>query len=246
MNKITYFILIILIGAIGGVLASGFLMPYLAHTAAFEKISWLKAGNGGTTIINKTEEKIIKEDKAVEEAISKISPAVVGIVAKSKGTSSKNLAVYSTGFITASDGLVIGQNSAVPAGNYEYSVLREGASIEAEIIRRDAKSDLVLLKFQQSNLPVVSFSNISDLRLGGKIILVGVDAEGPASRVVNLGFIKSLGEKTFSASFEKADKKFSGAPIVDIESEVLAMAQIGASGNARIITAENIINFLKQ
>jgi S1-C subfamily serine protease len=231
----------------GGILASGFLMPYLAHTAPFDKISWLNGGNGGTTIINKTEEKIIKEDKAIEDAISRISPAVVGIVAKNKGFSkAKNLAYYSTGFIVTSDGLVVGQDSAVPAGNYEYSILRDEASIEAEVIKRDAKSDLVLLKFKQDNLSVVSFGDTNGLLLGEKIILVGVDAEGPASRLIDLGFIKRLSGKDFFASFEKEGKKLSGGPIINLESEVVAMALVSDAGNVRIITVEDIEKFLNQ
>lgn len=247
MKRFFKLICILFVGSIGGFLASGFLAPYLAHTPPFEKIGWLKAGNGGTTIINKTEEKIIKEDKAIEDAISKINPAVVGVVAKSKGVSKvKNLAYYSAGFIVTGDGLVVGQSSMIPAGNYEYSILRDGISAEAEIIKRDAKSNLVLLKFQQNNLPVVSFGSVGDLRLGEKIILVGVNAEGPASRMVDLGFVKGLSEKSFSASFEKENEKFSGAPIIDIGGEVVAMAQVSGNSNVQIITAEEIKKFLEQ
>src|SRR4030042_5534713 len=141
MKKIWAFVLIVLISGISGILASQFLAPYLAHTSPFNQISWLRKVNNGTTIINRKEEKIIKEDTAIEDAISKINPSVVGVVSKIKLTSTKTKktavpeAIYGTGFIVTSDGLIIAASSTVPAKNFDYSIVRDNTNLPAEVVR---------------------------------------------------------------------------------------------------------------
>ncbi len=252
MKKIWFFILVILAGAAAGILSSGFLMPYLSHTSLFEDIGWLKeANNGGTTIINKTEQVIIEEGRALENAIDKINPSVVGIVSQSKllpaKTKKTSQAIYGTGFIATSDGLILTANSAAPEGNYDYYVSKDNQSVLAQVVKRDASQGLVLLKINETNLPVVSFGEINELRLGQRIVLVGADASAnPAQKIVNFGIIKSIAAGIFSFSLEKESQNLTGAPLIDVAGDVIGAAQIDSSGKIKVVSSEIIKKFLGQ
>lgn len=234
-------------------MASQFLAPYLAHTPPFNKISWLKKVNNGTTIINRKEEKIIKEDTAIEDAISRISPSVVGIASKSKLTATKTKkaatpeTIYGTGFIVTSDGLVIAASSTVPAKNFDYSVVKDSTTLPAEVVRRDDKAGLVLLKIQQSNMPVVSFTDAENLKLGERIILFGFNAgKNPIERFVNWGIVKILSEKGFQISIGPEALEANGAPIIDVEGKVAGMALVSGEGEIMVVPADVVKKFLSQ
>ena len=251
MRKLTALFLIILVSGISGVLASQFLAPYLAHTSPFNQISWLKKVNNGTTIINRKEEKIIKEDTAIEDAISKISSSVVGIISKSTAvpTAKKPVpkAIYGTGFIVTSDGLVMAASSTAPEKSYEYSVVRDGAALPAEVVRRDDKTGLILLKVQQSNMPVVSFADTDSIKLGERIILFGFNAaKNPSERFVNWGIVKILSEKGFQMSIGPEALEANGAPIIDVEGKVAGMALVNGDGEIRTVPADAVKRFLSQ
>lgn len=252
MKKIWFFILVILIGAVSGILSSGFLLPYLSHTSPFDNIGWLKeANNNGTTIINKTEQVVVEEGQALEKSIEKINPSVVGIVSQSKLSSAKtkkaSQIIYGTGFIATSDGLILAADSAAPEGNYDYYVSKDNQSVLAQVVKRDINQGLVLLKINETNLPVVSFGEIDSLRLGQRIVLVGADAStNPLQKLVNFGVIRSIANGTFSFSLEKENQNLTGAPLIDIAGDVIGAARIDSAGKIKIVSSETIKNFLGQ
>lgn len=252
MKKIWFFILVVLIGGLAGILSSGFLMPFLSRTSPFENISWLKeANNGGTTIINKTEQVIVEEGQVLENAIEKINPSVVGIVSQSKFSAGKtkkaSQVIYGTGFMATGDGLILTASSAAPEGSYNYFISKDNQSVPAQIIKRDADQGLVLIKINETNLPVVSFGETDSLRLGQRIILVGVDAlANPLQKLVNFGIIRSLANGIFSFSLEKENQNLTGAPLIDINGDVIGAAQIDSSGKIKVVSSESIKKFLGQ
>jgi S1-C subfamily serine protease len=252
MKKIWFFILVILIGGLAGILSSGFLMPFLSRTPLFENISWLKeANNGGTTIINKTEQVIIEEGQVLENAIEKISPSVVGIVSQSKLVAGKtkkaSQAIYGTGFMATGDGLILTVSSAAPEGSYDYFISKDNQSVPAQIVKRDTVQGLVLIKINETNLPVVSFGEADSLRLGQRILLIGADAlANPMQKLVNFGIIRSLTNGIFSFSLEKESQNLSGAPLIDINGNVIGVAQIDSTGKIKVVSSETIKKFLGQ
>lgn len=262
MKKFLFFVFVIIIGGLAGLLGSQFLAPYLEHTSLFEGANWLKGNNSGTTIIQKTEEKTIREDTAVEDAISKVDSSVVGVISQSKPavskTTKKNLptiSLYGTGFLVTSDGLIVTASSNVPLTNYDHTVIRDGKIIPAEVVKRDDDSGLVLLKIQQSNLPVISWADFSSLRLGARIILFGVDVSkepteaggAPAAlKFANWGIIRAFSDKNFFVSLEKEISEADGAPLITVSGEVAGMALIDKNGNLKVVTSDAIKTFLGQ
>lgn len=252
--RIIFLILaVLIIGGIGGVLAERIVLPYLAHTAPFNKICWLKDIENGTTIVNKTEKIIIAENTAMEEAIDKIKPAIVGVVTKkitSPADKTEQIIAEGTGFILTADGSIITANHVLPAFKLseqaKYYVIKDDKLISAQIVKRDAANNLALIKIQESNLPVVSLGNIEELRLGQRIVLVGAEIQkNIVSKFVNWGIIRNIIDNEFSINLEKEDWMFSGGPLMNIKAEVIGLVWLDNQGLIKIVTVDKIKNILK-
>lgn len=81
LNRLVLFIVIFLVGGIGGVWMDQLVIPKLALKEPFKNYAFLKSINDHTSIINQTNNVIISDDSALLESIRKISPSVVGITA---------------------------------------------------------------------------------------------------------------------------------------------------------------------
>jgi S1-C subfamily serine protease len=75
------FIVIFLVGGIGGVWMDQSVMPKLAGKEPFKNYAFFKAIGERTSIINNTNNVIISDDSALLESIRKVSPSVVKITA---------------------------------------------------------------------------------------------------------------------------------------------------------------------
>lgn len=249
IKMIPYFVYVLIIGGIGGILAGQFLMPYLANSAPFNKVSWIKRAQNSTTIINRTEQMVIEESAALEKAIDKNIPSVVGVVTRKKlASAKKNVtpAFYGSGLFATGDGLVLTVDTSAPEGNFDYFISRDNQTQPAEIIKRDEETGLVLLKIKETNLPVVSLGETNSLRLGQKLALLGADASGDSLiKTANFCVVRNLASNGFAINLSKEDPALTGAAIIDINGEVVGMAEIANSGSVRIISAEEISRFLK-
>ena len=70
MKKIFFSLLIVLLGGLGGILAEHFLFPYLTTTALFSRYEFLRKASQNVTVINKTEQVVIKEEFSICQKIS--------------------------------------------------------------------------------------------------------------------------------------------------------------------------------
>src|SRR3990167_8123037 len=73
-------IFILIIGALGGILGTRLLLPYLASKPYFERFELIRQSAGGTTIINKQEQVVI-----MKNGVNKVSRIVVGNRSKKGG-----------------------------------------------------------------------------------------------------------------------------------------------------------------
>jgi len=189
-KKIFNLFLILIIGGIGGILADQFFLPYLSTIPVFSKISFIHQAGNGTTIINPTEKITITENTAIEQAIDKISPCLVSIQAYKN----KKLLSQGTGFIVTSDGLIITTADLVPANADKYLVFRNNHSLVAKVIKVDLENNLALLQVEETNLSVVSFIDLDDLKLDKEIGLAnGSSLVNVKGEVIGLNLIDKDG-----------------------------------------------------
>ena len=241
-SRILNLLLILIIGGLGGILADQFFLPYLATISPFSKIEFIRQARDGTTIINPTERITVTENTALEQAIDKISPCLVAIQAYQ----GRVLISQGTGFIVTSDGLIMTTADSVPARAGQYFVFKNGNSLTAQVAKIDLEDNLALLKIEESNLPVVPLTDLEDLHLGQRIILIGVElVESYLNPFVNLGIIRSINQEILKINLTEENTLANGGPLINVKGEVIGMNLIDGQGLLKTIPANRIKEFLK-
>lgn len=240
-KNISKLFIILIIGGIGGIIADQFFLPYLATIPAFSKIEFIHRTSNGTTIINPTEKITITENIAIEEAINKISTCIVSVNAYQK----KELLSQGTGMIVTSDGLIVTAADLVPVGADEYVIFRNSHSVVAEIVRVDLGKNLALLKIKETNLPVVSFFNLSDLQLGERVIIAGIELnKEKLSSFVNLGIIRSINEDEIKINIVQESGLANGSPLINVKGEAIGLNLIDKDGFIKVISINKVKEFI--
>jgi S1-C subfamily serine protease len=244
MNKsqksIIFWLTVLLVGAIAGVLGSQVLSPWLAALPLAEKINWPGKAKETTTIINKTEKIYLTEDLVYQESIGRVLNSVVYLRAEKAG---KKLA-ESVGFILTSDGLAVAGNLAAVKGATDFILTREGKEYPAQLSKEDKDNGLALFKIAENNLPVISFGDASNLKLGERVFLPGANViNGISAKFVLAGFIKSVSPVISLGLSEKLI--LAGEPIINSQGDVLGIALADKDGNVKLAEAEKIRGLMK-
>lgn len=236
-KKIFNLFVILIIGGLGGILADQFFLPYLSAVPFFSKIEFIRQSGDGTTIINPTEKIIITENTAIENAVSKIGPCLVVVQSFRSG----KIINQGAGFVMTSDGLIITAADNISTKADKYLVFRNSHSSEAKVTKIDLEKNLVLLKIEESNLPVVSFADLDGLRLGQRIILIGAElTENGLNRFINLGVIRSIYDEILKVNLIEENSLANGGPLVSVKGEVIGLNLVDQEGLVETITADQI------
>lgn len=241
--KFTFFALIVfLIGGMGAVFFQYNILPKISTAPWFSKYGFLKNFSENVTIVNKTEEIVIKEENSINKIASQASAAVVNIISISEKNKSLQNPMggikNGTGIIVASDGLIATYRNAINEADSRYEVLfLNGSSHEAKLIGIDEFSNLAFLKIETSNLSVISFSNSNDFYPGKRVIAIGNSFEDYQNRystgiLSNVNKTFNIAGKTLSSSeklegvFETdiySEKDYLGGPIIDYNGELVGI-----------------------
>ena len=257
---LTFFIAVVLIvGGIGGVFFERSVVPRLAASSTFGHMDFFKKAAERVTVINKTEQVVIREDDTVERIVSQPATAVVNIVAlpevkdakgsaASLGAAAETVAT-TTGVLLTNDGLVA-TYSEVPfdTATTEYSILLYDGSIhEAVFAGRDKLTNLSFFRVSDaSNTPAIAFANSDDARVGRKLIAIGNTFAEYQNRLAvgllsNINRIFNLSGKTVASSekwegvFEMdlaKPESFVGGPVIGFNGEMVGIVGTLAINNA--------------
>jgi S1-C subfamily serine protease len=112
--------------------------------------------------------------QAVVSAADRISPAVVKIdVHRNPSQHRGESGGSGSGFLFTPDGLIL-TNSHVVSGASEVEVtLRDGQSLDADILGDDPHTDLAVVRVSGSKLPTVQFGTSRSIRVGQLAIAIG-------------------------------------------------------------------------
>lgn len=244
VKKVSFIIFILILGGLGGILGNRYFFPYLSATSLFSKYAFLKKSAEDITIINKTEQVYVKEETSIEKISSKVASSVVDVLSYTE-TSIKNKkipAVYSntTGTVITSDGLIMTYMENVSSDVKYKVILQEGGVYDGEFLGADSYSNLVFIKINASNLPVISLGNSDDSTPGEKVVAIGSSSKTFANRYTS-GLIStfdptfSLSGKTISYSDKMngvfqtdftidSQQYYTGGPVVDYTGQVIGIA----------------------
>jgi S1-C subfamily serine protease len=141
--------------------------------------------------------------QAVTRAVAEVGPAVAQIRVSRKtggrrGTHSREEAGSGSGVVIARDGYIVTNSNVVEGGDFFEIALPEGSNFKAELIGKDAATDLALLRAQSSDLPIAHLGDSRDLMVGQLVIAIG----NPFGfqNTVTAGVISALGRSLRSRS----------------------------------------------
>jgi S1-C subfamily serine protease len=136
--------------------------------------------------------------RAVTDVVTKISPAVAHIHVKKKISreprrpgSSPEKEGSGSGFIITPDGYIVTNCHVVEGANLVEVTLADGTTCSAEVIGRDAATDIALIRINGSGLIMVGLGDSDKLRVGQLAIAVGNPLGFQST--VTAGVISALG-----------------------------------------------------
>ena len=235
MRKTLFQILaIFILGIFGGIFADQILWPYFIERPLFYQYRLEQS----PVYVTEKKETIIQENTALKNAIEKVEKTVIGVKTKTK----TGKILEGSGLIVTSDGLIVTLADLVPQGS-TFSFFVEGKAVSFQILKRDLKENLALVKIEKTNLATCSFADFEKLKLGERIFLVGVIFEKEEIKnIVDEGIVKSFDENKIETNiFEK--ETISGSPLFDIEGNVLGLNQIDSEGKIISIPVPKIKTF---
>jgi serine protease Do len=145
-----------------------------------------------------------------------------------------------SGFIIDAEGLVVTNNHVIADADEVNVILNDGTTLKAEVIGRDQKTDLALLKVTPSKpLKAVKFGDSDKLRLGEWVIAIG----NPFSLggTVTAGIVSARNRDIQSGPYDNyiqtdaaINRGNSGGPLFNLNGEVIGVntAIISPSGGS--------------
>ena len=145
-----------------------------------------------------------------------------------------------SGFVIDPDGIIVTNNHVIADADEVIVNFSDGAQLTAEVIGRDTKTDLAVLRVEpDSPLTAVKFGNSDSARIGDWVLAIG----NPFGfgRTVTLGIISAIGRDINSGPYDNfiqtdasINKGNSGGPLFDMDGNVIGIntAIISPSGGS--------------
>ena len=170
--------------------------------------------------------------------VSKVMPFVVSITTEQlRPQFFYQIAVpgAGTGIVVQSDGHIV-TNDHVIAGARSISVtLHDGRQFDAQVIGRDAQSDLAVIKIDAMGLPIANVTDGSGLRVGDWVMAVGNALSLEGGNTVTIGIVSALGRTILTDPYEDIylyetiqtdaaiNEGNSGGPLIDMDGNVVGI-----------------------
>ncbi|NIP39707.1 MAG: DegQ family serine endoprotease [Candidatus Dadabacteria bacterium] len=136
-----------------------------------------------------------------------------------------------SGFIISEDGFIVTNNHVIEKANDIKIILENGKSYQAEIIGKDPKTDLALLKIEpepEEDLPAISFGRSDVLDIGDWVVAIG-NPFG-LGHTVTAGIVSAKGRSLGLGSYDdfiQTDAAInpgnSGGPLFNLDGEVVGV-----------------------
>lgn len=244
LKTIFKIIAIFVIGLVGGIFADQIFWPYFIERPLFYQYQIEQS----PIYLTEKKEIIIREDTALKDAVEKVEKTAIGIISQTKTGET----LEGSGLAITSDGLIVTLADLVPQGATSTFFV-EGKPVAYQILKRDLKQNLALVKLDASRLPTVSFGDLEKIKLGERVFLVGavfkqeikpgeIKPKRIAIKTVNEGIIKNFDESLINTNISEG-KNLSGSPLFDIEGNVVGLNTIGDGGEVIAISVAKIKEF---
>jgi len=157
-----------------------------------------------------------------------------------KGGGPRRVNSLGSGFVIDADGLIVTNNHVIAEADEITAVFNDGSKLKAELIGKDSKTDLALLRVKPDKpLKSVKFGNSDKLRLGEWVIAIGNPFSLGGS--VTAGIVSARNRDINSGPYDNyiqtdaaINRGNSGGPLFNLEGEVIGVntAIISPSGGS--------------
>lgn len=216
------YILILLIGAVGGVFAVGVLLPVLARNNFLGTAAILNSIWQPETVITKVEKEtiLIPQPNYFFEAVKRVEPSVVAIESFFEGRKIRS----GSGVILTQDGLIATTVSVVPVNANIFQVTNQGKIFNAKVVSRDYVKNVALLSIDSSGLSVIKIKTGLPT-LSQRLLVFSEQVEfGKDNPMIEEAIVSkaNLDNDTFDIITGYDDKLF-GAALIDGEGNLLGI-----------------------
>jgi S1-C subfamily serine protease len=207
-----FFLVIILASLFGSIF--GFMAGGIAQKIFPDAFKTMPSSN--SQII---QQRLVEEDSAVIDVVSKSTPAVVSIVVtkdvptirsffydpfnfydpfgssqnKNQGATEKKKVGGGTGFLISEDGMIVTNRHVVSDGSADYTVITsDDKEYAAKILAKDPIKDVAVMKIEGKDFKMLEFGDSDNLKIGETAIAIG-NSLGEFSNTVSKGIISGLG-----------------------------------------------------
>lgn len=223
------------LGITGGIFADQILWPYFIERPLLSQYRIEQP----PVYVTEIREIHIQENAALENAIEKVEKTIVGIRAEVSG----GRIIEGSGFIVTSDGLMVTLAELIPQGS-EFSFYLDASPVSYQVLKRDLKENLALVKLETQNRQTAGFADFADLKLGEQVFLVGTFFEGNVlQKIADEGIVRSFSSTTISINIP-GNENGQGTALFDIEGNILGIITNDASQNLSAIPITKIREFI--
>ena len=241
MIRTTLFFLVpFCLGVLGGVWAQAFLLPDLASNPAFQNLQFVKDWNAKIQVITPVQEIVVRENEGLERLVKRLDGVVAGLESVLGST-----VIRGSAFVYTSDGLAVALSSLVPQGfQAKLHILGSEQPVEAQVLKRDTKNNLVLLKMEGVSLGTTGIGEEGDINVGERVLLVGKTFEKDGIiPFVNQGVIQGLYPDRVQTNIREL-LSVQGSPVFDIEGKLIGLALVDVNNKVKTLPVSVLRSFL--
>jgi hypothetical protein len=225
MKFLQYLLIAVVIVMLGG----------LGGAASFYYASTHASGTPVIQMVNKEDKYYIQENTALVQIIESVKNSIAGLENNGKAAGS--------GLALTSDGLVATLAGNVPSGSTPVISINGDNNVTYQVLKRDVKNNLALIKVNKSSLATEGFYDLSQLKIGTRVFVLSQVYSGSAfAYSVNEGIVKSFTDASIKTSIIDSGA-VNGSPVFDISGNVLGLAYKEAGNSISIIPASAIKAF---
>lgn len=130
----------------------------------------------------------------------------------------------------------------VPQGG-KFEIFLNGEKPKFQILKRDLKENLALIKIEKTKLLTIPFANFEKLKIGERVFLVGTHfKENEFGKEINEGIVKRFTREVIETNILEKEK-LSGSGLFDIEGNLLGINKVASDGKIIAIPVTKIRDF---
>ncbi|MGM0369913.1 MAG: S1C family serine protease [Bacillota bacterium] len=210
---------------------------------------------------------VIPQEEAVTDVVEEVGPAVVSVVTKRIMDSEQMFFSpvpqkregIGSGIIIDQQGYILTNHHVASNVDKIKVLLSDGRELEADVVGKDWRNDLAVLKVEEDDLPVASLGDSDELKPGQLTIAIGSPYDVEFRNTVTTGVVSAL-DRSIDIGEQPSKKRVlegliqtdasinpgnSGGPLLNSQGEVIGI-NTAIMGNAQGIGFSIPINTAKR